>query len=38
MKFKNFKKTDKYDQRKCGHIYHKDCDDAKIINCPICRE
>jgi len=56
MKFKNFKKTDKYDQRKCmiccskfkqdefvlvrkcKHIYHKDCDNNKIINCPICRE
>jgi len=56
MKFKNFKKTDNYDQkkcvicyskfkqddfvlvRKCKHIYHKDCDHAKIVNCPICRE
>ncbi len=56
IKFKNFRKNDKYDQRKCvvclgkfkveefvvvrmcRHIYHKDCNDKSMIECPICRQ
>ena len=56
MKFKNFRKNDRYDQRKCvvclekfkvdefvvvrmcRHIYHKDCNDSRIIDCPVCRQ
>lgn len=24
--------------RKCHHIYHKECDNTAIVNCPICRQ
>lgn len=33
-----FKPDDFVAVRKCKHIYHSECDNKAIVNCPICRQ
>lgn len=33
-----FKPDDFVAVRRCRHIYHSECDNKAIVNCPICRQ